>query len=83
MSTTTTPASYVTVTHGGSGYFATLIWWNPDMGGFYEPYDTGVGRYATEAEAIPEALDWADAEGVEFQLAGYDARGKRMPAVAS
>lgn len=83
MSSTKTHPSYVTVTHGLRGYFAVLVWWNPDLGGFYEPYDSGVGSYATEAEAIPEALDWADAEGIEFQLAGYDALGNPKPAVAS
>jgi len=67
---------YVTVTEGGAGFFATLVWWNPDMGGFYEPYETGVGRYRSEREAIPEALEWADAEGVEFQLTGYNALGQ-------
>ena len=35
---------YITITHGGVGYLAVHIWWNPD--GFLEPYVTGFGRYA-------------------------------------
>lgn len=55
-------APYITVTHGMSGYFAVMLWWNTDMGGFYEPWDTGIGRYPTEAEAEAEAEQWADEE---------------------
>ena len=76
MSIQNSERRYVTITKGGAGYFATLIWWNPDMGGFYEPYDTGVGRYRTQAEAVPEAVAWAEAEGIPFELRGYDARGR-------
>ena len=44
---------YITVTQGMSGYFAVMVWWNPE--GFEEPYQTGVGRYKTEKEAKIEA----------------------------
>ncbi len=60
-------APYVTVTHGMSGYFAVMLWWNPETGGFYEPWNTGVGRYPTRAEAETEAAQWAEAEGVEYR----------------
>ena len=59
-------ASFVSTSDGMSGWFAVLVWWNPEHGGFWEPWDTGFGRYATKAEAESEARDWAKAEGVEF-----------------
>ena len=43
-----------------SGYFAVEYWLNPDMGGFPEPWDTGVGRYSTAREAAEEAVMLAD-----------------------
>lgn len=58
---------YIGITKGMSGYFAVMYWWNPDMGGFWEPWSTGFGRYATEQEAIDEGKAWAAAEEVEFK----------------
>jgi hypothetical protein len=60
--------SFVTITHGIRGYFAVLLVWNPEFDGFYEPENSGIGSYATAAEAEPEALEWAQAEGVAFRL---------------
>lgn len=59
--------AYITITHGMSGYFAVKVWWNPDHGGFYEPWDTGDGRYANAADAEPEAMEWAHTEGLEYR----------------
>lgn len=59
-------APFITTTHGGSGYFAVMMWWNPDPG-FTEPYQTGIGRYGNRASAVQEAKDWAESEGLEFQ----------------
>lgn len=50
--------AYVTIRKGMSGWFACHIWWNPD--GFWEPYDTGMGRYALKEFAIAEAREWAN-----------------------
>ena len=58
---------FVTVTEGMSGYFAVMMWWNPDLGGFHEPWQTGVGRYATPEEAEEEGRAWAAEEGLEFR----------------
>jgi hypothetical protein len=58
---------YITVTQGMAGHFAVMLAWNPDMGGFYEPWVTGVGRYDTPEAAAHEAVTWAQAEGVEFR----------------
>lgn len=59
---------FMTVTEGMSGYFAVMFWFNPSMGGFWEPFDTGFGRYRTEDEARVEAIRWADEEGVPYLL---------------
>lgn len=58
--------SFISVTQGLSGYFAVLMSWNEDGCG-YEPWNTGVGRYATREEAVREALAWAEAEGLEYK----------------
>ena len=63
--------SFVTVTCGMSGYFAVMMWWNandPDIPeGFWEPWQSGIGRYATREEAEAEGRLWAECEGVEFK----------------
>lgn len=59
---------FVTVDEGMSGHFAVIYWFNPDMGGFWEPWDTGIGRYATEDEARIEAIGLADAEGLPYLM---------------
>ena len=56
--------SLVTVGQGMSGWFAALMVWNKE--GFYEPWNTGFGRYKTREEAVAEARDWAEAEGLEL-----------------
>ncbi len=56
---------YITTTEGGIGWFAVHVWWNPE--GFWEPYETGFGRYATEDGAIVEAKVWATQAGLEYQ----------------
>lgn len=63
------PKNFITTTQGMSGFFAVMYWWNdkdiPGMG-FWEPWDTGIGRYGDEARAIEEAQDWAESEGLEY-----------------
>lgn len=56
----------VQVTSGMSGFFAVMLWWNPDMGGFPEPWNTGHGRYKTSAEAAVEARAWGEAEEIPY-----------------
>lgn len=57
---------HVTVTQGISGWFAVAVCWNDASGGFWEPENTGVGRYATREEAEAEGKEWAASEDVEF-----------------
>lgn len=49
----------ITIQHGMSGWFAVHLWKNPD-GDYWEPYDTGFGRYYTPTEAALEAKLWSD-----------------------
>lgn len=61
-------SDYITVTHGMSGYFAVHMWWNneEDCGSFWEPWNTGIGRYGNISPAIEEGKDWAASEGIRF-----------------
>jgi hypothetical protein len=59
--------SFITVTQGMSGYFAVLMWWNPELGGFWEPWQTGCGRYASREQAVAEAKSWARDEELEYK----------------
>lgn len=59
--------SYVTVYESMGGWKAILLWHNPKLNGFWEPLQTGLAGYATEAEAEAEAREWAEAEGLEFR----------------
>lgn len=58
----------IAITSGMSGYFAVLYWWNPEDGGFPEPFETGFGRYPKtlkgELDAINEAITWSENDGV-------------------
>lgn len=55
---------FITTTQGISGHFAVMFWWNPE--GFWEPYQTGFGRYETQEQAANEAKNWAEAEELEY-----------------
>jgi hypothetical protein len=61
------PFIAVNATPAMSGHFATLYAWSEDeeLGGFYEPYETGFGRYATWQEAEVEAARWAEEMEIE------------------
>lgn len=57
---------YITISSGMSGWFAVMLWYAPQHGGFWEPWETGFGRWETRDEAIEEGRDWAEAEEMEF-----------------
>ena len=59
--------AFIGVSLLGSGYAAVMYWWNKEDGGFYEPWTTGYGRYATYDQALGEARDWAEAEELELK----------------
>ena len=62
------PKKWITIGEGAAGWFAVMIWVNPAMGGFPEPYQTGVGRYPDRDSAIAEAEEWADSDGLELHI---------------
>lgn len=61
---------WITTTSGMSGYFAVEMWMNNEDATciFPEPYETGIGRYATKAEAENEARSWAAMEELPLYL---------------
>lgn len=63
---------YITITSGMSGYFAVMIWWNPALGGFEEPFQTGVGRYKSLRDAVREAKSWSKDEGLPYYGPKYN-----------
>ena len=61
--------SWVTITHGMRGYFAIMVGKYTD--GYNEYHDviqTGIGSYPTREGAILEGKEWAEAEGVQFEI---------------
>jgi hypothetical protein len=64
-------AHWIGVTKGMSGYFAVDYWMNgKDIPNhvFPEPWDIGMGRYATIEQAKAEALEWAKAEELPYSF---------------
>ena len=61
--------NFITTTQGMGGFFAVHMWLNEeeDFGPFWEPYETGMGRYATREEAIANARVWANQTGMEYR----------------
>jgi hypothetical protein len=61
--------NFITVTEGMSGFFAVHMWLNEeeDFGPFWEPYETGMGRYETREGAEIEAKRWATDWGMEYR----------------
>ena len=60
---------FITIAEGMTSFFAVHMWLNEeeDFGPFWEPYDTGIGRYATREEAEREAKQWAEETGMEYR----------------
>jgi hypothetical protein len=58
---------FVTVSYGMSGFYAIVLAWRDEYGGFYEPWSTGYGRYRTREAAEIEALVIAECEELEYR----------------
>jgi hypothetical protein len=58
--------SYITTYKSMGGWKAVLLWWNPELGGFYEPMQTSDG-FETKDQAVSWGKMWAKDEGVEFK----------------
>lgn len=54
----------IVVTLLGGGWAAVMV---GDYDGYPEPIQTGIGRYRTSAEAVPEARSWAAADEVPYE----------------
>lgn len=57
---------YISVYKPIAGWKAIQYWWNPDMEGFWEPWQTGDYAFATKEEAILDAKQWAEADSIPF-----------------
>jgi hypothetical protein len=57
---------FITITKGLRGWFAVHMWWNKELDGFWEPWQSGIGSFENKADAIKEGKQWADAEGLDF-----------------
>jgi catalase (peroxidase I) len=57
---------YVTIYRALIGWKAVWVTWNPELGGFWEPEDTGIGAYRNPADAEIEAKQWAVEMGLEY-----------------
>lgn len=87
------PPAYISVTQGLRGHFAVLIQRNED--GDFEPYNTGIGSYASPIGAAIEGREWAMSEGIPFrggkaledaeraELAATAAKKEPLPTVES
>lgn len=67
------PPKFVTATNSrsvGGAYFAVIVWWNPELN-FYEPWDTGIGRFAHRDDAVKEAKYMAENEGYPYFDGGF------------
>lgn len=62
---------YITVYESIGGWKAVMVCWAQDkFGGYWEPEQTGVGAYGTREEAVQEAIDWAESEGIDCKGCG-------------
>jgi hypothetical protein len=63
---------FITVYEAISGWKAMIVHWNdedPEIGGFWEPWQTSYFGYPTKEEAIDYARDWARDEEIELDSA--------------
>lgn len=57
---------FITIYESVGGWKAVWMTWNQDYGGFYEPWQTGIGYYDEPGSAIREAQTWAADEGINY-----------------
>lgn len=57
---------FMTAYQSISGWNAVEMWWNPDMGGFWEPYDVRRVQSDTPEPALAVARIWATESGKPF-----------------
>lgn len=58
---------YISIYHPICGWKAIMYaWYDDEQDGMWDVAQTGMMGYRTEREAIIEAIDWAEAEGVRY-----------------
>lgn len=57
---------FISVYQALGGWKWVEMWWNPDLGGFWEPYDNGKHFYTTAGAAAREGREIAAASGKPF-----------------
>jgi len=67
--------AHTNILEGIGGWNSILLVWDEELG-FYEPLGTGLTNTSlgagTKRSAIIEAMDWAEAEGVEYRGPSLD-----------
>ena len=59
---------YISVYHPICGHKAIMYaWYDDEDGGIWDVAQTGMCGYKTQKEAIREALEWAQAEGIRYE----------------
>ena len=58
--------SFITVYQTWGGWNSVMMWWNAELGGYWEPWQTGMGPYDTREEAVRDGKSWAIEEKLEF-----------------
>ena len=56
---------YVTISRDAEGFFVQELWFNKRTGK-HIVYDQGISRYENFIEALMEALEWAEAEELDY-----------------
>lgn len=67
--------SFITVYKPIAGWKAVQYWWNDkdkELGGFWEPWQTGSFAYDTKEKAIIDATMWAEAEDIPLYVSSTD-----------
>jgi hypothetical protein len=61
---------YVTISQDSDGFFVQELWFNKRTGE-HTVYDQGTNRYANFIDALMEALEWAEAEELDYIAGEY------------
>jgi len=61
---------YVTISRDSEGFFVQELWFNKRTGG-HVVYDQGTNRYENFIDALMEALEWAEAEELDYIAGEY------------
>jgi hypothetical protein len=60
------PDAYITVYMPIAGWKAVMLTVDEECGGMHTPWETGDCAFATKAEAVADAKQWAGAEEIPF-----------------